>query len=301
MNAPLTSPSTEGADPRFKGFDTWSDSSILTALLEGQKHALDSVDAAIPALAKAASAAAKALQSGGRLVYLAAGSPALVALGDALELPQTYGIPRKDIVLIFAGGMGIVDDFVGGPEDDGPAGERDVQANAIGENDCVVCISASGTTPFTVSGLRAAKARGAVTVGIASNPGAPLLADADIAIALETGPEVISGSTRMGAGTAQKAALNMFSTLLGIRLGHVHDNLMVNVTADNEKLVKRATAIVATSANVDPDAASVALKAANNQVKPAILLAAGARNLSEAQEKLAQSGGVVRKALANLG
>lgn len=301
MNAPLSAPSTEGADPRFSGLDNWPDSKILTALLDGQKHALDSVGAAVPALAEAAGAAARALQSGGRLVYLAAGSPALVALGDALELPQTYGIARKDIVLIFAGGMAIVEDFIGGPEDDGDAAEKAVVDHAINERDCVICISASGTTPFTVSGLRAAKARGAVTVGVASNPGAPLLSGADIAIALETGPEVISGSTRMGAGTAQKVALNMFSTLLGVRLGHVHDNLMVNVTADNEKLVKRATAIVAHSANVDLSVARAALQKANNQVKPAILLAAGATDLPEAQKKLAQSGGVVRKALALLG
>ena len=239
---------TEHADPRFSGLDSWDDAAILSALLDGQKRGLDAVSAALSDIATAAQLGVAALQAGGRLIYVGAGSPGLIALGDALEIPQTYGIARDRIEIV-----------------------------------------------------RAAKTAGAGTVGIAGNGGAPLLADADVAILLASGAEVISGSTRMAAGTAQKAALNMLSTLIGVRMGHVHDNFMVNVTADNDKLVLRATGIVARIAGVGPDVAAKAMQTAHNEVKPAILLAAGAKDLSEAQQLLAQSGGVVRKALAVLG
>lgn len=292
---------TEHADPRFTGLDGWDDATILSALLDGQKRGLDAVTAAIPEISKAASLGAQALKAGGRLIYVGAGSPGLIALGDALEIPQTYGIARDRIVIVMAGGLAMTEELLGGPEDDAAQGEADIAALDISPKDCAICLSASGTTRYTVAALRAAKAAGAKTVGIAGNGGAPLLVEADVSILLATGAEVISGSTRMAAGTAQKAALNMLSTLIGVRMGHVHDNFMVNVTADNDKLILRATGIVARIAGVDPDAAAKAMDDAHNAVKPAIVLAAGAKNLSEAREVLAQSGGVVRKALALLG
>tara|TARA_A100001391_G_scaffold50885_1_gene30935 strand:- start:13003 stop:13905 length:903 start_codon:yes stop_codon:yes gene_type:complete len=292
---------TEHADPRFSGLDSWDDAAILSALLDGQKRGLDAVSAALSDIAKAAQLGVAALQAGGRLIYVGAGSPGLIALGDALEIPQTYGIARDRIEIVMAGGLAMTQELLGGPEDDADQGAADVGALGIGPNDCAICISASGTTRYTVAALRTAKTAGAGTVGIAGNSGAPLLADADVAILLASGAEVISGSTRMAAGTAQKAALNMLSTLIGVRMGHVHDNFMVNVTADNDKLVLRATGIVARIAGVGPDVAAKAMQTAHNEVKPAILLAAGAKDLSEAQQLLAQSGGVVRKALAVLG
>ncbi len=292
---------TEHADPRYAGLDGWGDAAILSALLDGQKRGLDAVTTAIPEIAKAAALGAQALQAGGRLIYVGAGSPGLIALTDALEIPQTYGIARDRIVIVMAGGLAMTQELLGGPEDDGAQGEADLKALGIGPKDCAVCISASGTTRYTVAALRAAKAAGARTVGIAGNGGAPLLAEADVPILLASGAEVISGSTRMAAGTAQKAALNMLSTLIGVRMGHVHDNFVVNVTADNDKLILRATGIVARIAGVGPEDAARAMEMARNEVKPAIVLAAGAKNLSEAREFLAQSGGVVRKALALMG
>jgi N-acetylmuramic acid 6-phosphate etherase len=292
---------TEHADPRYAGLDGWDDAAILSALLDGQKRGLDAVTDAIPDIAKAAALGAEALQSGGRLIYVGAGSPGLIALTDALEIPQTYGIARDRIAIVMAGGLAMTQELLGGPEDDAGQGEADLAALGIGPKDCAICISASGTTRYTVAALRTAKNAGAKTVGIAGNGGAPLLLDADVAILLATGAEVISGSTRMAAGTAQKAALNMVSTLIGVRMGHVHDNFMVNVTADNDKLVLRATGIVARIAGVTPDDAARAMEKAHNEVKPAIVLAAGAKDLSEARNFLAQSGGVVRKALALLG
>lgn len=292
---------TEIADTRFAGLDAWDDAAILSALLDGQKRGLDAVTPALPQIAEAAALAVAALHAGGRLVYVGAGSPGLIALSDALEIPQTYGVSREKIVILMAGGLAMTEELLGGPEDDTDAAEADIQTHSLGPNDCVIALSASGTTRYTLAALRKAKALGARTVGIAGNPGTPLLKEADIAIPLVTGPEVIAGSTRMAAGTAQKATLNMLSTLIGVRMGHVHDNLMVNVTADNDKLIARATGIVAHIARVRTEDAARAIKTANNAVKPAILLAAGAKNLPEAQALLAQSGGVVRKALVLMG
>lgn len=291
---------TETVDPRYAGLDTWSDDIILTSLLESQQRALQCVTPAIPALGKAAHLAAKSLAGGGRLVYLAAGSPALVALGDALEIPQTYGVPRDRILLLLAGGEAITRDLTGVEEDNADAARQEVADAQIGNADCVVGISASGSTRFTVAGLEAARKAGAATVGIAGNAGAPLLTAAEIAVLLETGPEVISGSTRLGAGTAQKAALNMLSTLIGVRLGHVHDGLMVNVRADNEKLRARAARIVASIAAVDAEAARSALDATGGEVKPAVLIAAGAKGPAEADALLRQAQGHLRAALGLL-
>lgn len=291
---------TETADARYVGLDTWEDGAILSALLEGQQRALESVAPAIPALGAAARLAAESLAGGGRLVYLAAGSPALIALGDALEIPQTYGVPRDRIVLLFAGGHAITQDLTGVDEDNADLARRDVAAANIGSGDCVVAVSASGSTPYTVAGLKAARGAGAATVGIAGNADAPLLAAAEVAILLDAGAEVIAGSTRMGAGTAQKAALNMLSTLVGVRLGHVHDGLMVNVRADNEKLRARAARIVSAIAGVEIDAARRALDTSDGEVKPAVLIAAGANHPAEAGKLLGQTKGNLRAALGLL-
>ena len=178
---------------------------------------------------------------------------------------------------------------------------QDVAAAGVGPGDCVIATSASGTTPYTVEGLRAAKAAGATTIGIAGNAGAPLLALADVSVLLDAGPEVISGSTRMGAGTAQKAALNMLSTLIGVRLNHVYDGLMVNVKADNDKLRGRAARIVTTITGASAETAADALKTSDGEVKPAILIAAGAKSLADAVDLLGATKGNVRDALAKLG
>jgi len=295
-----SAPTTETAEDRYAGLDTWRDDAILGALLDGQRRALASVEAAIPALAKAATAGADKLAAGGRLVYLASGSPALMSLADALEIPQTYGIAYDRVVLILSDGEGINKRLNGMREDDADGARADVAANHVGPGDCVIATSASGSTPYTLAGLQAAKFAGAVTVGIAGNAGAPLLSVADIKVLLEAGPEVISGSTRMGAGTAQKAALNMLSTLIGVRLGHVYDGLMVNVKADNEKLRGRSARIVSRITGTADGAARDALNLSGGEVKPAILIAAGAKNLAEAEELLGQTKGNVRAALARL-
>jgi N-acetylmuramic acid 6-phosphate etherase len=297
----LQQPATEIAEARYAGLDTWRDEAILNALFEGQRRGVEAVEAAIPALAQAARLAADKLRDGGRMAYLGAGSPALISLGDALELPQTYGVPRERILLIFAGGEEITRNLTGYDEDNADLARRDIASAAIGPRDVVIAISASGSTPYTVGGLAAAQQAGAGTVGIAGNQGAPLFAAADVPVLLEAGPEVISGSTRMGAGTAQKAALNMLSTLIGVHLGHVYDGLMVNLKADNEKLRGRAARIVARITGVALDAANHALKQTDGEVKPAILIAAGAGSLEVAHGLLRAADGNVRSALGRIG
>jgi N-acetylmuramic acid 6-phosphate etherase len=297
----LTTPATEIAEERYAGLDTWRDDAILGALFEGQQRALSSVEAAIPELARAARVAAAKLDGGGRLIYLASGSPALISLNDALEIPQTYGVPRDRIVLLFAGGPAIFENLTGAEEDDGELAQRDVAGAKVGPQDCVIATSASGSTPYTVAGLKAARAAGAATIGIAGNAGAPLIVAAEIGVLLDAGPEVISGSTRMGAGTAQKAALNMLSTLIGVHLGHVYDGLMVNVIADNEKLRRRAARIVMRITGADDAKAVRALELSNGAVKPAVLIAAGAGDAQHAQALLGRSKGNLRAALALMG
>ncbi|MBN9317733.1 MAG: N-acetylmuramic acid 6-phosphate etherase [Devosia sp.] len=299
---PMTSsPTTEAAEARYAGLDTWRDDAILLALLEGQQRALNSVAAAIPALSRAARAAADKLADGGRLIYVAAGSPALMSMADALEIPQTYGVAHDRIVLVLADGDGIVKRLNGQREDDVDAARADLAATRVGPGDCVIATSASGSTPYTVAGLVAARAAGAVTIGIAGNAGAQLLEAADIPVLLDAGPEVISGSTRMGAGTAQKAALNMLSTLMGVHLGHVYDGLMVNVVADNEKLRGRAARIVTKITGVQPAEARRALDLSDGEVKPAVLIAAGVETPAKAGQLLGETKGNLRAALEKIG
>ncbi|RYE11322.1 MAG: N-acetylmuramic acid 6-phosphate etherase [Hyphomicrobiales bacterium] len=294
-------PRTEAVAEAARGLDIKPDADILAALLDGQRRAVDSVAAAIPALSQAAQLGAEALAAGGRLIYLGAGSPALMSLADALEIPQTYGIAYDRIVLILADGKTIATRLNGVREDDAEGARADIAAAGVGPDDCVIATSASGSTPYTVEGLRAAKAAGARTVAIAGNAGAPLLQSADVAVLLDAGPEVISGSTRMGAGTAQKAALNMLSTLIGVKLGHVYDGLMVNVKADNDKLRSRAERIVSTITGASAQTAADALKKSDGEVKPAILIAAGVKSLADAVDILGATRGNVRDALKRLG
>lgn len=292
---------TEMAHAQSQGLDLLGDADILALLAHGQAMAAQSVSEAIPALAKAAERAAHAVASGGRLIYAAAGSSGLMALADALELPGTYGIAREQIVVLLAGGAEALTDMRGGPEDDGEAAGTAVAALALTARDCLIAVTASGQTPYPIAAARAARAAGAATIGLANNRDAALFAEVDMAVCLPTPAEVIAGSTRMGAGTAQKIALNMLSTLMSIRLGHVHDGYMVNVLADNEKLRERARGIVEAVAGVDAARAADALTAAGGAVKPAILIAAGATDGRAANALLESHNGHLRPALADLG
>lgn len=291
---------TEALHRDAEGLDTRAPRQILSFLAEAQIEAAHTVRDAVPAIAAAAEVIAARLAAGGRLVYAAAGSSGLMALADALELPGTFGIARERIVVLLAGGEAALRDLAGAPEDDVAEATDAVARAGVGSGDCLIALSASGTTPYALGALEAAKRLGCTTIAIANNRGAPLLEKADVGILLETPPEVIAGSTRMGAGTAQKIALNMLSTLAAVHLGHVHDGYMVNLFADNAKLRGRATRIVAAVAGCNPDEAARLLDASGGAVKTAILLAAGASDAGAARMLLERNGEKLRPALSEI-
>ncbi|MFN7027515.1 MAG: N-acetylmuramic acid 6-phosphate etherase [Pseudorhizobium sp.] len=287
---------TEARHEKAEGLDVLPPREILALLASGQQAAAAAVDAAIPEIEAGAQLAADALRSGGRLIYAGAGSSGLMAMADALELPGTYGIPKEQIVILLAGGVSSLIDLAGAPEDDADQARKD--AAVAGPGDCVICVSASGSTPSAIAVAEEARSRGAKVVALANNPGARLFAHADVSILLQTPPEVIAGSTRMGAGTAQKIAFNMLSTLVGIKLGHVHDGQMVNLHADNEKLRARAARMVSEIAGVEGGEAARLVETASGSVKVAVLLASGAPDAASARAALARSGDALRPALA---
>jgi len=285
---------TEALHQNAEGLDVQAPEAILAFLANAQIEASKAVHGAIPAIAVAAELIARQLKSGGKLAYAAAGS-------DALELPGTFGIARDRIAILIAGGDEAFRTLAGGPEDDTDEAAAAVAAANIGKGDCLIAISASGSTPYAVQALQDARRRGAATIAIANNRGAALFKQADVAILLDTPPELIAGSTRMGAGTAQKIALNMLSTLTAIHLGHVHDGYMVNLTADNIKLRDRAVRMVAAISGRSRDDAGRLLEESGGVVKTAILLAAGAASADAAEKILEGTGQKLRPALSALG
>lgn len=269
----MPSAATEGLHPAAKGLDARPGQEVLDVLLTAQVAAVEAVRGALPAIEAGAGVMAAAIRAGHRLVYAGAGSSALMGNADGFELSGTFGISSEQVLLMMAGGLPGDANMPGASEDD--ASEGELAAESIEAGDTVIAVTASGSTPYPVAVAIAAKARGAKVIAIANNPGAPVFDHADVAICLPTSPEVIAGSTRLGAGTAQKVALNLMSTLMGIRLGQVHDGMMVGLVADNAKLRARARAMVMEIAGVDADTATRALAEANGAVKPAVLIAAG--------------------------
>ena len=292
----MTDRTTEQRHPAGRGFQDLAPEAALAVLLDAQVLAAGAVRPAIPALAQAARAAADALIGGHRLIYAGAGSSGLMALSDCLELAGTFGILPNTTPMLLAGGADTLLHMTGAVEDDPALAVADLDRVRPVPGDVVLCISASGGTPYTIAVATGARTAGAQVIGMANVPGSVLLTFADIPVLLDTGPEVVAGSTRMGAATAQKIALNMLSVLLGLHLGHVHEGFMVNVVADNAKLRDRAAWIVAELAGVPLAAAAEALDQADGAVKPAVLLAAG-RTPEAARDLLATHAGHLGPAL----
>ena len=286
---------TERPSPRYSTIDLWQPAEILDAMIEGQFAAVAAVHAARPALDRAAAAIEERLSAGGRLVYAGAGTSGRLAVQDGAELMPTFGWPAERLVLLMAGGDEALLRAVEGAEDDAEEAEALVRRHAIGESDALIAVAASGTTPFTLSCLRAAGAAGALTVAIANNRGAPLLNEAAHPILLDTGAEPIAGSTRMKAGTAQRAALTVLSSLVMIRLGRVYQGLMVDVQATNEKLARRSERILQQLTGHSREEARAALRAARGSVKTALLLLEG-YDPAEAKAALAAASGNLRAA-----
>ena len=293
----MTASRTEALHHEAKGLDTRPLPEAARILAEGQIAAATAVLAATTEIAAAAKAIANTLRSGGRLHYVAAGSSGLMAAADAQELGGTFSIPPAQLSIHMAGGLPTGVEMPGDTEDD-TASLETALAN-LTEQDAIIAVSASGTTPYTLKAAEIARAKGATIIAIANNPGTALLTAADHPICLPTPPEVLQGSTRMGAGTAQKIALNMLSTLAAIELGHVHDGMMVNLYADNIKLRARAAGMVAEIAGVDTSVAEAALQSTDGQVKPAVLAARGLTPQA-AQTLLTETENNLRAALARL-
>ncbi len=260
----------------YRDLETRSGREILSEILNAQRRGLDALEPALGAIADAAEAAADRLRAkSGRIVYAGAGTSARLGVQDGVELVPTFGWPEARLAYLIAGGPAALTRTAEGAEDDAAQAIADTEALDLGAEDVCLSLSASGTTPYAIAACETARAAGALTVAIANNAGAPLLDAADHAVLIESGPEPVGGSTRMTAGTTQKIALNLFSTLTMIRLGRVYRGMMVDVTPTNAKLRERAVRIVMMAADCDEASARTALETTDYAVKPAILVAMG--------------------------
>lgn len=290
---------TESNAARYRGLDTWDDGEILDAFWEGQSRAIAALRPALPSIGAAAQTLAQRLNAGGRVVYAGAGASGLLAAGDAMEIGPTFNWPDDRVCVLLAGGTDLTPGLKGDVEDHDDRGRTEAEALKLNRNDAVIAVAASGTTRYTLAVMEAAARAKALTIAIANNAGTPMLERADHAILLETGPEVISGSTRMNAGTAQKAALNMLSSLTMIRLNRTYDGLMVDHRVQNAKLRERAIGILRSITGATKESAAKALAACNDRIKPAALVLAG-RSPDEAEQILSQVGGSLRAALGSV-
>jgi N-acetylmuramic acid 6-phosphate etherase len=291
---------TESRSERFEDLDLWPAERAIAAMLEGQVEAVAAVQARVAELSVAAEASALRLREpSSRLVYVGAGTSGRVAVQDGVELAPTYDWPTSRLVYAMAGGDRALVTSVEGAEDDANAGREAMSRANVHRHDVVIGVAASGRTPFTVAALEHARAASALTIAIASNAGTPLLQVADHAVLLDTGSEVVAGSTRMKAGTAQKIALNLLSTAIMVRLGRVYRGRMVSMRVSNKKLHTRAVAMVADLAGTDTASATHALATANNEIKLAVLLALGVAR-EQAVAALERAGGNLRTALVDV-
>jgi N-acetylmuramic acid 6-phosphate etherase len=290
--------STEQINERFADLETWSSFDLVKAFHQDQMAAVAAVGPALPAIAEAAEAAAARLAEKGRLIYVGAGTSGRIGVQDGVELTPTFNWPKERLLFILAGGDGAILQSVEGAEDLEEEGQWNILKAGVNEHDVVIGLAASGATPFTVAAVRYAKLLGALTVGVANNRDAPLLAACAHPILIETGSEAIAGSTRMKAGTAQKVFCNLFSTLAMVRLGRVYRGLMVDMRASNEKLRRRAVQMVARLTDCDPAKAETAVDQAGGDVKLAVMIVSG-HDLAQAQDALSLHGGNLREALAD--
>jgi N-acetylmuramic acid 6-phosphate etherase len=299
MDVPGTLPATESVDPRYQDLDAWDSGTALQALWEAQLAAAAAVGPALPSIRLAVAAAASRLAAGGRLIYAGAGTSGRIAAQDGVELPPTLDWPRDRLLVLMAGGEQAFIGAAEGAEDDAAAGARTTADHALGAADVVLGVAASGATRFTCACLEAAAAAGCLTVAVANSPDGRLLSLAAYPILVATGPEPLAGSTRLKAGTAQKIVLNLFSTLLMVRLGRVHRGLMVDMRPSNDKLRLRALRMVRDLTGAAEPAALAALDTAGGHVKLAVLLLHGL-SPEAARDLLRRGSDSLRAALALL-
>ncbi len=281
---------TERADPRYAHLDLASVTELATLMNEADASVPAAIGAAMGSIVPAIEAITGRLVRGGRLRYVGAGTAGRLGVLDASECPPTFGTSPELVQGIMAGGPEAIMAAQEGVEDDLEAGATAIRADAIGPLDAVVGVAASGRTPFVIGAIREARARGALTVALSCNTDAPISHEAELAIEVPVGPEVLAGSTRLKAGTAQKLVLNMISTIAMVRMGKTWGNLMVDLRATNEKLRERAIRIVQQVTSVERETAIEALRAADWEVKPAALMLGRGLSVEEARARLATDG-----------
>ena len=294
---PADRPTTESPNPRSAALDTMSALEIVTLMNEEDASVPTSIKPALPAIAAFVEAVTERLRDGGRLFYAGAGTSGRLALIDAVECVPTFSVPPELVTPIMAGGQPAITRSVEGAEDDTELARRDVEAAGVGAGDALVGVAASGTTPYVIAAIETARGLGALTAGMTNNADTPVLHAADHAIVAVTGPEVLSGSTRLKAGTAQKLMLNMISTATMVRLGKVHGNRMIDVAVTNAKLRQRAEGIVADLVSCEPGVAADLLDAADEEVKTAVLMGLTGLDATAARARLTAARGYLRAAL----
>jgi len=292
-------PATERQNPRSGGLDLKSTLGILRVIQREDSGVARAVGRELPAIARAVDGIARAFKRGGRLFYVGAGSSGRMGALDASECPPTFGVPRTRVQAIMAGGRRALTDAVEGAEDSATDGAKQIALRDVGANDAVVGIAATGTTPFVLGALREARKRGAFTIALTANGNSPIAKLARVRIAPQTGPEVITGSTRMKAGTAQKMVLNMLSTAAMVRAGRVYDNLMIDVAMTNEKLKRRGVRILEMATGRDASVAEHALRQAGHDLRTALVMLKSGASAAIARKRLTEAGGDIRKALAS--
>lgn len=289
---------TEAIDPKYSELDLQTTDNLVSTFIDDQFLAIQAVKHAQTAIAQAVDAAVQRLEQGGRLIYVGAGTSGRLGVLDSTELLPTFSWPAERALGVMAGGISAYLKAVEGAEDDTESALQALKAIELKAQDVVILLAASGKTPFTVSALHHARSLGALTIGIANNPNTPLINEAEIGILLATGAEVIAGSTRLKAGTAQKVALNTLSSAIMVKLHKVYGNLMVDMQPTNHKLAQRALHIVMTATGADQMSAQRVLGAADHNVKAAIVSLLTHLEPSVACERLIKARGNIRQALA---
>ena len=289
---------TEGRNPNTMNLDEMSPLEIAKAMNEEDQHVALAVKRVLPEVAKAIEWGRESLSLGGRIIYFGAGTSGRLGVLDAAECPPTFGVSPNTVVGLIAGGNRAVIGAVEGAEDDCQSCVRQLDDIGLDKRDLAVGIAASGRTPYVLGGIRHANGLGCNTVAITCNAGSEIGKVAKLAIEVETGPEVLAGSTRLKAGTAQKMILNMISTGVMVGIGKAYQNLMVDMVYSNEKLCSRAASIVCAATGCDADVSLETLDQANGHVKEAIVMLLWGCDFEEASRRLTESRGHVRKAVA---
>jgi N-acetylmuramic acid 6-phosphate etherase len=291
---------TEHRNPASKNLDRMSAAQIVQLMNREDRKVAIAVQRELPSIAKAVDAIVRSLQNGGRLFYVGAGSSGRMAVLDAAEIAPTFGTPPQLVQALIAGGRKAVTSAVEGAEDAVRNGERDLRARKFTAKDIIIGIAASGTTPYVLGGLTYARKRSATIIALTSNRRMPITRLADIVIAPEVGPEVVTGSTRLKAGTSQKLVLNMLSTATMVRLGRVYENLMIDAVLTNKKLEDRALRILAEASGKSVSDGRRALRQARHDIRVALVILKRGVTAADARKLLANAGGNLRRALGEI-